>query len=186
MDRDIKEKELAFKHHQDGGQVYGGLVFWKNQWSTAIPKKLQHKALHTFFGDLFSGELFFGERFLGRDPRKNCPSLTVPMQSMHHAQNQMRLARQETLAQLEQDADREIEELKEMHLDPAQMQVDPQLTRYGRNIKEPNRIFMIIYTWIFGIIRYWQLHFRPFLTVSCRTESYIKCMTHHQGPCHQV
>ena len=69
--------------------------------------------------------------------------------------------RQETLAQLEQDADREIEELKEMHLDPAQMQVDPQqLTRYGRNIKEPNRIF--IYIWIFGIIRYWQLHFRPF------------------------
>ena len=54
--------------------------------------------------------------------------------------------RQETLAQLEQDADREIEELKEMHLDPAQMQVDPQqLTRYGRNIKEPNRIFIYIY-----------------------------------------
>ena len=50
------------------------------------------------------------------------------------------------MAQLEQDADREIEELKEMHLDPAQMQVDPQqVTRYGRNIKEPNRILMVMW-----------------------------------------
>lgn len=93
--------------------------------------------------------------------------------------------RQETLAQLEQDADREIEELKEMHLDPAQMQVDPQqLTRYGRNIKEPNRIFIYIYGYL-GLSDIGSCVSGRF-TVSCRTESYIKCMTHRQGPCHQV
>ena len=93
-------------------------------------------------------ELFFPPLVLdisGTGSEKKMPKSDGP-----HSQYTMRRIRckprQETLAQLEQDADREIEELKEMHLDPAQMQVDPQqVTRCGRNIKEPKRIFMDIW-----------------------------------------